>query len=295
MFASLTTATAVAAGTGTEKPIAGPVSVLESADRISTSTTPTASSPWGQSAPRGDFGPWKQVFVDDFTTDIATGTFPGTQAARYRVYPSGRADTSGDGRYAPEKVLSVADGLLRKHVRTEDGTPLVAAVVPLIGPGASEAQLYGRYSVRFRADRTPGYKVVWLLWPDEGTNITGSASGRGGNGEVDFPEMDLDDDEVSGFVHHQDATDRTDQYWSKSDVDVREWHTYTIEWSPDLVTFMIDGDTVGRTTERIPRSPMRFTLQTETSLRAPTPDWARGVVEIDWISIWSHSPTGSVT
>ena len=45
-----------------------------------------------------------------------------------------------------------------------------------------------------------------------------------------------------------------------------EWHTYTIEWSPDLVVFKLDGVEVGRTTERVPNTAMRWILQTETTL-----------------------------
>jgi hypothetical protein len=180
--------------------------------------------------------------------------------------------------------------VLTKDLRTINGQPLVAALTPKI-PGSSSVfgTLYGRYEIRFRSDRIPGYKIAWLLWPDQGTHITGSSSGVGGNGEIDFPEMGLDEDHVMGFVHHQDATVRDDQYWSKTPVDIRDWHTYTIEWSPNLVVFLLDGYEVGRTTERVPRTPMHWVIQTETQLTGGKPlASTRGQVEIDWVSMWGY-------
>ena len=65
------------------------------------------------------------------------------------------------------------------YVRTQDGQPQSAAVVPLVN-GQWGGQLYGRYEVRFRSDEIPGYKLAFLLWPD--TN-------NWAEGEIDFPEI----------------------------------------------------------------------------------------------------------
>ena len=261
-------------------------------------SSPAASKP--PPVPTGDLPGWRHVFADDFKTDLDRGEFPSDVSGKWGAYPSPWKDTSKKGRYDPKRVVSVDDGILRKDLRTVDGKPRVAALVPKIHDQKPYGSLYGRYSVRFRSDRVTGYKVAWLLWPDSGTNITGSASGTGGNGEIDFPELDLDSPAVKGFVHFQDATRRDDQYASKTSVDISDWHTYTIEWSPDLVVFLLDGVEVGRTTERVPNNPMHWVLQTETSLKKPTPAGASGSIEIDWVSVWAHeagsdagSPSGS--
>jgi len=60
--------------------------------------------------------------------------------------------------------------------------------------------------------------------------------------------MELDDTSVWGFVHHQNATVNSDQNWFKAPVDVRQWHTYTLEWSPGLVRLLLDGVEVGSST-----------------------------------------------
>jgi len=240
-------------------------------------------------APVGDLPGWKQIFVDDFSTDVARGDFPAQVSDSWGAYPSPWTDTSGVGRYDPERVVSIDDGILTKSLRTENGQPLVAALRPKINDQPAFGSLYGRYAVRVRSDDVEGYKMAWLLWPDSGTNTTGSASGVGGNGEIDFPERDLSGDRVMGFVHHQDATRKNDQYWTASQVDASAWHTYVIEWTPDLVVFLLDGVEVGRTTERVPNTSMHWVLQTETVLSGSTPPSAAGDVEIDWVAAWEYT------
>ncbi|MEJ7800879.1 MAG: glycoside hydrolase family 16 protein, partial [Ilumatobacter sp.] len=223
-------------------------------------------------------------------TDVLLGAFPDAVSSSWSAYLYPWSDTSKNGTYAPKKVVSVHDGVLDKYIHTEGSEHLVAAVLPKV-PGSSKyGTLYGRYEVRFRSERLPGYKIAWLLWPDSGTNTTGAVGG-GGNGEIDFPEMNLDATEVAGFVHHQNATVNNDQSMSKASVDISTWHTYTFEWSPNLVVFYLDGVEIGRHTERIPNTAMHWVLQTETSLGGSTPrDDVRGHVEIDYVSFWKYAP-----
>jgi beta-glucanase (GH16 family) len=139
----------------------------------------------------------------------------------------------------------------------------------------------------------PGYKVAWLLWPDSGTNTTHSIDGVGGNGEIDFPETKLTSlSTVSGYVHYQDATANDDQYAAEDvAVDMSQWHTYEIEWAPTYVAFIIDGQEIGRTTQRIPKTPMHWVWQTETEISStPPPVDVAGAVEIDWAAIWTYAP-----
>jgi hypothetical protein len=245
----------------------------------------------GPGAPRGDVPGWRQVFFDDFNVDVPLGSFPSAVKSAWGAYPYPAKDTTKRGTYWPEKVVSINDGVLTKYLHVENGTPLVAALTPKV-PGTSKyGQLYGRYEVRFRADRAaPGYKIAWMLWPDSGTNTTGAVGG-GGNGEIDYPEGELSDiTKMWGFVHHQNATVGSDQDWFRVAVDVREWHTYTMEWSPGLVVFRLDGTEIGRTTERVPNTPMHWVLQSETSLKTTTPADAKVNLMIDWVAAWVYAP-----
>lgn len=249
-----------------------------------------SASPSGVAAPRDDLAGWRHIFADDFETDVPLGRFPQAVGDRWGAYPSPWRDTSGRGQYTPERVVSIADGVLNKHVHTEGGTHMVSALTPKVPGTPKYGTHYGRYEVRFRVDRlVRGYKMAWLLWPDSGTNTTGSASGVGGNGEIDWPEKNLDSPNIWGFVHHQDATVGSDQDWFKAVADIREWHTYTIEWSPNLVVLYLDGNEVGRTTERVPNTPMHWVLQTETWLLDEDPVASVETnIMIDWVSVWAY-------
>ena len=246
--------------------------------------------PSGHTAPVGDRGPWKQVFLDDFGSDVALGEFPSRVSSQWTAYPSPWNDTSRNGMYAPERVVSISDGVLRKDLRSENGQPLVAALQPKltgVGPGG---MLYGRYEVRARFDRLPGYKVAWLLWP------SGSGASWPEHGEVDWPEADLGDDFAMGFVHHWGAKTGSDQSHVRADVSLQDWHTYTIEWTPGadqrgLIVLYLDGVPILRVTDRVPQAPMRWVIQTETQLGGGPPQpGVRGAVEIDWAAAWAYRP-----
>ncbi|MEZ0490647.1 glycoside hydrolase family 16 protein [Kineococcus sp. TBRC 1896] len=225
--------------------------------------------------PVGDLPGWRQVFVDDFTTDVALGGFPGPAYGHRWTGYDGSRDTSGAGTYDPSRVVSVHDGLLDLHLRTEAGTPLVAAPVPL-RDGTWGGWTYGRYSVRYRADAVPGYKTAWLLWPD---------SDDWAEGEVDFPEGDLAGT-IHGFVHRPGAP-QENALAVDTGVSAADWHTATVEWLPSGVRFLLDGTVVGSTAVS-PDRPMHLVLQTETSDGAP-PARAAGHVQVDWVALYRRA------
>jgi len=250
-------------------------------------------TPSGVPVPQSDVGRWDFIWSVNFRADFALGAFPGVYGDRLRAYPSNYFDTSKKGQYNPATTMSASCGVLDIHLSTINGRPQVAAPVPYIGgDGKWPGQVYGRYEIRARFPAAiPGYKIAWLLWPDVGTNTTGAVGG-GGNGEIDFPESNLKAlSSTGGFVHRQGATVGNDQYATGPiPVDMRAWHTYTIEWSPGLVRFLVDGVQVGRTTERVPNTKMHWVWQTETELSSLYPNPATtGDVLIDWASIWRYT------
>jgi len=258
----------------------------DSADEGSASTSPTTTAPSttgstatagstasGQAMPTTAPAGWSQVLAEDFTTPAALGTFPGPAYAAHWDGYAGFTDTSGVGTYTPDRVVSVADGALDLNLHTENGKALVAAPVPQVD-GKWGGWTYGRYSVRFRADDVPGYKTAWLLWPD---------SDDWNDGEIDFPEGDLDGS-ISGFVH-QPGDPSSNALAIDTGASYTDWHTATIEWLPDGVTFFLDGEQVGHT-DVSPSTPMHLVLQTETSGQPPAE--AAGHVQIDWITLARH-------
>lgn len=253
--------------------------------------TPTVvtASPSGVAMPTTEPDGWRRIFEDDFNTPVALGRFP-ADASKWDAYPVGWRDTSKHGVYDPERVLSVHDGVLDYHCRTEGGTPLVAAPFPRLPTPAVAYQLYGltfyaldacRITVRRRCDAMLGYKTAWLLWPKSEVWPR--------DGEIDFPEGDLKPGgSVSAFMHRQGATDGGDQDWFGAGAFDTSWHTYVIEWRKgQSCRFEVDGRSSQTFTSRVPSTAMRYVMQTETELLpAPVPAASvQGHVLVDWITV----------
>ena len=243
-------------------------------------------APSGEPAPVGDLPGWRQIFADDFTTDVALGSFPAAVSARWSGYPHPWNDTSKNGTYWPEKVISIHDGVMDLYLHTDaNGVHCVAAPYPLL-PGASSSNglAAGRYAIRFRADAVAGYKTAWLLWPDSEHWPT--------DGEIDFPEGDLTGT-ISGYMHRMNGTSGGDQDAYSTGATYPTWHTAVLEWRPDLsdLKLFLDGALIGHSTSRVPSTPMHWVLQTETALTStPPPASAAGHVEIDWVAVYTPSP-----
>lgn len=224
--------------------------------------------------PVGDLDGWRQTLTQNFDLDAPLGTFVRTYADALGVYPMPWPDSSKHGAYDPDHTLSVANGVLTIHVSTIDGLPRVAAVLPKV----TASHHYGRYAVRWRSDILPGFKVAWLLWPDNGKRT---------EGELDWPEMNLDSDVLTGFVHRRNAV--APQGRAVVDIDATVWHTTIIEWSPELVVYIHDDVEVFRTDVGVPTAGMHWVIQTETELSGFAPDPAvAGDVQVAWLAHWAY-------
>jgi len=240
------------------------------------------ASPSGQDMPVGDLPGWRQIFTDDFTGSVPVGSFPAAVSTKWTAYPDGWHDTSGNGTYSPSTVASIANGLLNMYIHTANGVHMVCAPEPIL-PGNTLNQLYGRYVARFRSDALHAYKTAWLLWP--------ASEVWPRDGEIDFPEGDLDST-IGAFMHHQGGTSGGDQDAYSTTTTYTSWHTAVIEWKPDSVTFLLDGVQIGKSTSRIPNTPMRWVLQTETTLSGQVPsNTTAGNVQLDWVAIYAYCPT----
>jgi hypothetical protein len=220
---------------------------------------------------------WRQTLAQDFSTPAPLGTVAS-------VYPGmsfydGFADTSGLGTYAPDKVLSVADGNLDFHFHSENGRPLVAAVLP----DGYAPHTTARVSIRYKTTVTEGYKFVGMLWP---------SSNDWNDGEIDWPESltlgakPRPASAIPGtMVNRHMRYDRSVQV--HADTDTTQYHVATTEWDKGIVRFYWDGELVSSTTVAVPTKPMRVTLQGETwTDHTSVPAEASGHVSVDWVAIW---------
>ena len=202
----------------------------------------------------------------------------GTPDTAAQQQPKG-ARTSG---YYPSKVLSIHDGVLDMYLHSENGVAMGAAPSPKFAPTSQKpfnSLVYGRYSVRFKADVLPGFKLAWLLWPDSKLWPQ--------DGEIDFPEGDLGK-VIYAAVHgiedgeHRNEVLRPNQPYG-------DWHIATTEWRADGIEFFLDGRSLGISKRFTPTKPMHYILQTEScSPTCPLPE-TKGHVLVDWVSIWART------
>jgi hypothetical protein len=235
--------------------------------------------------PVGDLPGWKQTDTQDFTTAAGAGKVGDVYGAEMRGY-AGFADSSGRGSYAPDGVLSVRDGRLDYFLHSAAGSPRVASVIPF----GYDGQTYGRYSIRFRYDSMPGYKIAFLLWP---------VSDNWREGEIDWPEGGLDGPLYGGSAIKGSLANGAVKFdpseRSFTPTGPGHWHVATTEWTPGKVQWFFDGRLIDQTTlpSGVPDTPMRWTLQAETSDRAngtyPAASTS-GHVQIDWVVQYAYAP-----
>jgi hypothetical protein len=259
------------------------VVVLLGASGAALPAAPTATT----AMPTGDLPGWKQTFVQDFTTPAPAGEVGAIYGMEMRGY-DGFLDTSGRGLYAPDSVLSVAAGKLDYFLHTAQGKPQVAAAVPFGYAG----QTYGRYSIRFRSDPLPGYKIAFMLWP---------TSENWNEGEIDWPEGSLNGQmypasAIKGTFKNGGMTfDPPVRVYSPTDSS--DWHVATTEWIPGKIKWFWDGGLVGETTlpSGVPGTSFRWTLQAETEVgdgvAAPGHQTA-GHLQVDWVVQYAYAPNG---
>lgn len=276
--------------TGLARPLAGAlvaVALLAGSGTAALAVERRTPAPSGEAVPVGDLRHWRQVLRQDFTKDARTGRFdaayPGwsgydgiTDTSRQTARPADQR-----GLWSNRTTVRVRNGLLECDIHTSGVTPQVCAITPTRTGRWWEGSMYGRYSVRFRADRMPGYKIAWLLWPQ----------GDDWNcGEIDFPEGSLAGT-ATGAAHRLGAPEST-PFFVDTRTRMTAWHTATISWRPGRVTYRLDDRTWSTTNPSVvPTHPMRWALQAESRISAKAPDRAvRGRIQIDWLTEYRWRP-----
>ena len=255
---------------------------------------PPPPSPSGEPMPTTDIPGWEIAWSEDFNKPAAEGKIRDVYGDKMMFYPptAGTAfytDTSKRGHYEAQN-FSAEGSLLRLHVYTStDGIHHVGAWLPTLSAKDAAHGQYGsvtngRFAVRFRSDPLSTYKQAWMLWPMDGKWPE--------HGEIDFPERSLNGDTLQGFMHREGALPESqgglggkDQDRVSVAFDKTKWHTCVTEWEMGKVCkFFLDGKLLGTFTDRVPAHPMRWTLQTETSLDKTQPinNSVHGYVEVDW-------------
>ncbi len=149
------------------------------------------------------------------------------------------------------------------------------------------SQTYGDYQVRMRVDSGQGVSLVALLWP------TSNAWP---------PEIDFTED--SGGAPR--TADQATEHWGTwqdpqqvhdvLNVDLTQWHTVGVEWSPGKIVYTMDGTPwATETNANVSDVPMQMALQTQ-AWQCGTSGWeqcansstpAEVDMDVAWIAAYS--------
>ena len=250
-----------------------------------TTTGPTTSAdPSGIPIPTGSPAGWTEDFADDFTQP----SFSADPA--WTAYSGAPAGQSNEGWWEPSHDM-IANGELQLRGYQD---PLGYADGALAGSyvtggveTTSFSQTYGKYLVRFRMAQGQGIAFSTLLWPIS----------NGTHDEIDFAEDNGADPRAwnTATIHY--GPDNT-KVVNALQVDMTQWHTLGVEWSPGAVVYTIDGRSWARVTgANIPALAMRLDLQTQ-AWRCGSDPWEQCVdastpndvnMEVDWVVAYGRS------
>lgn len=244
------------------------------------------SRPW----PKGWFGA-KQVFTPgaDGTalTPVWTDDFD-TLSYRWTRY-KGRPGGDPMGWWEPSQVTVsggslVLTGQVEAKGRSGDATKRwVSGGVKL------EHDLpplrYGRADVRLRAERGP-WALAVLLWPAD----------NGWPPEIDFVEDNGGDRGLVTATLHTGTAKNRRAVRATTAVDLTQWHTWSVAWSPGKVVYSVDGVPWATTTDPgVPSTGLRLVVQLQAwpcnhgwYVVCPGPATPPVHVYVDRVSVWTR-------
>jgi outer membrane protein OmpA-like peptidoglycan-associated protein len=222
---------------------------------------PDGAEPSGM-APPGPSG--FPGYGETYVTDFAGSSLPPGWSA-FNGIPG-----SDPGAFWSPSHVSVGGGEL-----TLDASRDPAFGASWVAGGACQcarAQTYGAYFVRSRLSG-PGATQVELLWPTSGWPP-----------EVDFNETYGHTDFSMATAHYAAANLQVQRTTS---VDMTQWHTWGVVWTPTTLTYTVDGRVWGRVADAaaVPQVPMTLHIQQQTwcslGWACPTTDVQ---TQVDWVA-----------
>lgn len=199
---------------------------------------------------------WKLTLQDNFL-----GALDQRNWAPYSGQPGGNPY----GWWSPRHIV-MGNGQAQLRGYRDGGRYTTAGMILWTRP-----RTYAKYAVRMRFDRAAGIEQVMLLWPVSGWP----------------PEVDFTEGESNGrtmMTSHWSSTNQQKHLWTN--VDMRQWHVYGLEWTSTALTFTIDGRVVGTMTgAAVPHQPMNLAIQTHATRAVPTTT-PRATMAIDWVRVY---------
>jgi outer membrane protein OmpA-like peptidoglycan-associated protein len=226
-----------------------------------------ASEPSGEAPPGPNALPrYEESYVNDFTgSSLPTGwsTF------------AGEPGSDAGAQWAASHVV-VGGGVLELNASQDPAFNDEWVTGGLCQCGVSHT--YGAYFVRSRLTGA-GPTQVELLWPV-------------GNWP---PEIDFDETYggMNGSMATLHYTSSNDQIQRTVSINMTQWHTWGVIWTPASVTYTVDGHVWGVVNDAsaIPDAPMTLDIQQQTwcssNFACPTSDQS---TYVDWVAEYTSTP-----
>jgi hypothetical protein len=235
--------------------------------RSSASTSGAVSTGGDGSSPPGSVAGWKLTYSTDF---------PGSSLPSGWGAYSGEPGGDPDGNWDPSNVSVSGNALHLTATSSSQGG------VQFYG----NPQTYGMYLVRMKGDDEPGLAInnLALLWPAQ----------QG----VWPPEVDFFED-TGGSRQSFNASLHAGPDGNYSccvvhspdeDSNGTKWHTYGVQWTPDTMTYTIDGRVWGSVSRssvgspaQWPSIPMNLSLQSQNQISAQ-PSGTIETMTVAWVA-----------
>jgi len=147
-------------------------------------------------------------------------------------------------------------------------------------------QTYGKYLVRMRRDTGAGISHALILWPANDTWPP----------EIDFSEDNASDPQTDYASLHYATAQGPRTIQRRIAVDLSQWHTWGVEWTPGKLVYTLDGSPWATVTSSVvPAAAMELCLQIQS--------WAAGVnswegpvgpttppvvnMDVDWVVVYA--------
>jgi hypothetical protein len=210
---------------------------------------------------------------------VAEDNFTGSLTPHWSVY-QGSPPCCAATTWATSQVTERDGSLVLSSVR-RDGQWITGGVSAAGWPAM--VRTYGKYVARVRVDRGAGISAVALLWPKADVWPP----------EIDYYELsgqDADRTQETQTVHRvgDDA-----QLRSGYQGDLTQWHTVSVEWLPNSISYFVDNRLTGRVTNPayIPHQPMwpAFQMQIQQDAAGQAVATAAGPVRmyVDWFAAYA--------
>jgi beta-glucanase (GH16 family) len=232
--------------------------------------------------PVGSIPGWTEVASDNFANQSLS-------PAQWQIYYG--APGGDPGGWWDSSHVTVSSGELDLSTYSDPAACTVtvgcAAVNNDVSGGVKfrYSQTYGKYLVRMRADNAQGVTLVALLWPTSGSGA-----------EIDFAEDNGASPrrQITGTLW--DMAKQPTR--SVEDVDMNQWHTVGVEWTPGKVVYTIDGSVWATVLDPLtPDVPMQLAIQQQTWACDASP-WERcpnpstpGVANLDVAWLVEYAPS----